>query len=209
MRAGVVCAVCAGLLAAAAASSPPLKRYAFPAAAPAEVAAPAKLSVLLPAEWLVSTRWLWAANGKRPAESPHADDPVHRTVGWTVSADLEPPGTTLAAARRVWLRRLPAHPATWATWSTQVRVVGDTYLDVRAGRVWRYSLLSVPDDAGGGWAAREYTRVYVLDAGLAQATTTRVFRELFSVFTVRCRADQCRTHNRQFAAIIGSVRIGS
>lgn len=209
MRVRAVCAVGALtsaslVVASLAGAAPPFKRYALPAAASSQVASPGKLTVLLPAEWRVSTVWTWqkTKQGAR-GSSPYADDPVH-AVQWWVDATLEKKGTTLADLRRRSTFHGSSHFS--GPQSPVVRQVGDTYLTLPVGKVWRQTVLWVPLKADGGWAARWYTRSYLLDRGVAREARTGAEKELFSEFFVRCGPDACRTHNSQLAAIIGSIR---
>jgi len=87
--------------------------------------------------------------------------------------------------------------------------VGDTFLNLPVGKVWRQTLEVVPPKARGGWAARKYWRTYWLDRGVVRDAKTGTEKQFIAVFTVRCRYDQCATHNGQLAAIMRSIRFVS
>jgi hypothetical protein len=185
------------MVASLAGASAPVKQYTYLAAPKWQVASPGTLSVKLPAEWRVSTKW----------PDPAASDPVHTTVHWIVGSQLNKKGTTLADLRR---SMFPAHPG-WVGdgWNPggRARTAGSTYLALPIGKLLRQTALLVPAEANGGWAARSYTRYYFLDRGVVRQATTGEEREFFSTFTVWCRVDECQTHNGQFAAIMQSLRL--
>jgi len=197
MQVRVVSAV-AGLLvalffgASLAGASSSFKRYTMPAAPPLKVASPGTLTMLFPSDWQVKTTW-----------APSANDPMHGTsVWWSVSADLEPSGTTLAdirahasysGCRDVWGYENPGRR----------RQIGDTYLTLPVGTMWRQTERVYADKGQCDSAAQGYLRQYTLD----RKAMTDNGRKVFLVFTIYCGINECQAHNGQLAAIMHSIRL--
>lgn len=89
---------------------------------------------------------------------------------------------------------------------TPLRVyVGDSYLTLPMGKVWRYTMALVPPK-GKTDIKLFYERDYVLDRGIV-TTTDGAEKHLFEGFTVICSSQFCKAHNAQLAAIMRSIRI--
>jgi hypothetical protein len=198
------------LVVSVAGASEPFKRYTLPAGVDHLITWHGKLTVLLPAGWKV-----------KPGD-PSAADPVHKSVAWRVYAQPEEKGTTLADLRARQLgefRRFTIHGwrDLWGWENGRYRVVGDTYLTLPIGKVWRQTTLVVPgkklggstlipSKKGGGWAARSYRRTYLVHRGVTTDAATGVEKELFIAFWISCGPAECQTHNAQFATIMRSIR---
>ncbi len=195
-RAVWVVAVAALVVATVAAAAEPTKRYTIRAAAPWTVVSPEKLVVSLPAGWQVAPTWM------RGKTRPSAADPVHTGVKWWLSAFREEKGTTLAAIRHREAFR--GWRDVWGEGTPLTLQVGDTYLRLPVGKVWRQSLLFVPPDKN--WAERYYWRSYWVDRGVVRDAVKGDEKQLFLAFVVSCTPSECRTHNGQLAAIMRSIR---
>ena len=197
MRSTLICASAVAIVlvfaAAAAGSNPGFKRYTFPAAPPAAVAPTGGMTVLLPAEWKVKTAW---GDTALRGPSPSAVDPIHTTVHWWVDAWLAPAGTTLDEMRQQMLG-WTGRPV-WGKGTPINRLVGDTYLTLPIGKVWR--LTTSP---GNGYV----TRIYVIDRGVVLQRHGGSRQELFTQFWVNCRGRQCQAHNEQLSTVMRSIRI--
>jgi len=190
-----------------ASASTPFKQYTLPAAAASRVSKAGTLTLSLPAEWRFSTAWSWGktSTGFR-ARSPWASDPVHTSVFFSVGVALERAGTTLDSVRRdqSWAG---SHDL-WGPGTGVRRMFGDEYVSLPVGKAWRLTVIYIPPTSKGGWAARTFERQYWLDRGLVR-TTAGQRKELFSLFVVGCRQDQCEAHNAQFEAVMRSIRLAA
>jgi len=210
MRTKIVCCSCvivalALATASAFASSSAWRRHTFPAGPASRIVSPGRMTVEVPSGWRVSPNvWIYRWTGNRLTERiPTAEDRVHVGVRWSADVKLRTKGTTLAQIRA------GESFAGWRTrWGVKSRQVGDTYLTLPLGKVWRQTLLFVPGMYSDS-LARSYARFYWLDRGVAYSATTGDEYQLFELFTVTCSADQCRTDNGQLAAIMRSIRITS
>jgi hypothetical protein len=144
-------------------------------------------------------------------------DPVHTSVNLSLDTWLAPRGTTLDDIRsRDSFRGTRKWP--WAPSAiTTMRQLGDTFVALPVGKVWRQSVLLT-----GTTSERSVMRMYWLHQGVARETATGAQEELFTRFTFHCArhyptglgnpppeppTDQCRTHNGQLAAIMQSLRL--
>jgi hypothetical protein len=134
-----------------------------------------------------------------------AVDPVHTTVRWSVAASVDPKGTTLADVRQYMLRW--SGTRVWGKGTPMKQKVGDTYLTLPMGKVWRYTLALIPAKSAGAEATLSYWRIYVLDRSSVLPTSSGAEKEFFYRFSASCRIDECRTHNSQLATIMRSLRL--
>lgn len=203
---GVAAALVALLVvtAAAAEAGSGGKRYTFAAAQPTQLSPTGTLTVVVPSEWRVHTSWALTRIGDRVSGGPpYALDPVHKSVGWTLESVLMKPGTTLAEMRHTMLRW--SGTPIWGKGSGIRVMVGDTYLRMPLGKVWRYTLKLIPPKGLGQRVS--YVRYYVLDRGIARALPSHIEKQLFTRFTVVCVPPECGSHNDQLAALMRSIRI--
>jgi hypothetical protein len=195
------CIAAVSLLAVSAVGAPePMKRHTFPAGVDRTILWHGKLTVLLPAGWKVRT------------SSPSATDPVHTSVTWTVGTWPQPKGSTLADIRE-WWRSYVHGPLSrhgwrdaWGWENGRWRIVGDNYLTLPMGKVWRLTTLTVPSKKAGGWAARSYRRIYYTRRGLTTDAATGGAKELFISFWITCSPADCPAHNAQLNTIMRSIR---
>ena len=220
MRTKVVCgfavvvalAVGAG---SAAGSSPGFKERAFAISS-------GKFTAQVPAEWRVHARRVFTRRWfPAPQYSYDASDPVHTTVQWGAGDRWEKSGTTLADMRAQALSEFASRYAVhgwrdmWGWEHGRFRLVGDTYVTLPAGRVWRETTLVVPSAKKGGWAARWYVRQYILDRGVIRNATSGITQQAFMVFGVWCgyarshSVNECLSHNGQLAKVMRSIRFVS
>jgi len=166
----------------AGASSSPFKRYTLPAASPFMFASPGTLTVSFPSGWEVKTAW-----------PPKATAP-HDPVTWEMGQSLWPEGTTLAGIREsiIWTGCRKG-------WGYE-KLAADTYQTLPVGRVWHYTM-RVYNDKACTSAAFDMQR-YWLDRKLSHNG-----QEVFLIFDAFCRTNQCQTRDRQFAAIMHSIRL--
>ena len=173
-------------------------RYTFPAAPPNKVVAPGTMTVRFPAGWHVRSTW------QTPGGStPNASNGSGREAVWWVGASLENPTDTISDFRAAMLG-LPGSQV-WGE-GTPMRVyVGDSYLTLPIGKVWRLTMALAPVKGETNYTLH-YERDYVLDGGLV-TTWAGGKKHLFEQFTIICSAEFCNAHNSQLAAIMGSIRI--
>lgn len=201
------------LAASTAASSEPFKRYTLPAGSqkievpnPADKTGrstkpyttkpytPGTLVVLLPAAWRLRTYdyGTWAR------------DPLHRTVRWSVGSRFEPVAQTLGGIRRHQVAWFGHARDIWGPNTGTAQQVGDSFLNLPIGKVWRQTLEIIPPAGNGGWAARSYARTYWLDRGIVRAYG--IERHLYLTLYATCGHRQCAAHNGQLATIMASIR---
>lgn len=207
MRTRVVCGfgvvVALGLaVASALAASPGWKRYTFPAAPPDKVVSPGMMTVQFPVAWRVKTTWgtLDAPNG---APNAYYGRSWSGPSWWANPSFLEETSTTISDIRDRMLGWAGTHM--WGEGTPLKVYVGDSYVTLPMGKVWRLTLALVPQK-GQTKFKLSYQRDYVLDRGVVM-TTAGVAKRLFVVFTVTCSAQVCKTHNGELAAIMRSIRI--
>jgi hypothetical protein len=210
--AGVVLVLTVALGAGAASgASPEFKQHAFAISS-------GKFTAQVPAEWRVHARDVFTRRWfAAPVYSYGAKDPVHKSVAWSASDRLEKTGTTLADIRTQALSTFDPRFSRdgwrdmWGWENGRFRVVGDTYLTLPIGRAWRQTLLIVPSEKQGGWAARRYVREYTLDRGVIRNMTSGIAQQAFMTFWLQCgynpenQIDECLSHNGQLAKLMRSI----
>ena len=179
-------------------------RYTFPAAPPDKVVAPGTMTVKFPEGWHVTTTWKTATASNRWRGSwPNAYYLSGRDAMWWPGLDLVNPSTTISDIRAGLLGWMGNQ--VWGK-GTPLRVyVGDSYLTLPVGKVWRLTQALVPVKGETDYTLH-YERDYVLDRGIV-TTTTGTQKHLFEQFTVICSAEFCKAHNGQLAAVMRSIRI--
>lgn len=194
-------------------ASPEFKQHAFAVSS-------GKFTAQVPAEWRVHARDVFTRRWfAAPVYSYLAKDPVHKSVAWAASDRLEKTGTTLADIRAQTLSefdpRFSRHGwrDMWGWENGRMRLVGDTYLTLPIGNAWRQTLLIVPSEKQGGWAARRYVREYTLDRGVIRNTTSGITQQAFMTFWMQCgytpknQINECPSHNGQLAKVMRSIKV--
>jgi len=176
------------------AASSQWRQYVFEAAPPSRVVAPGTMTVRFPVEWRVSFG----------TGTPSAYYRSYKDVQWWADAALEARSATISSVRSGMLGY--AGRSMWGEKTPMMLYVGDSYLTLPMGKVWRLTLALVPAKGETDFGGLHYWRQYVLDRGVV-TTTQGAEKHLFNVFNVECSAELCKTHNGQLAAIMRSIRI--